>query len=352
MSRIDRSPNALRQASPGPLALAAHGSFWTGIQTTPVEGGTAIRGQTYVEYWVPEELRYETPLVFIHGGGGQGLDYLVTADGREGWAKYFLRCGFPVYVLDRPGHGRSPFASDAQGSMPPSVPAERFATLFTSPERTPEVFPTAYLHDKWIGEGVIGDPRFDAVVASMGPTPGDRARHYLDCRRGGAELLDEIGRSILLTHSAGGPVGWLIADIRPDLVAGILAVEPMGPPFRNRGSVGGGMEWGLTAAPMEYSPVTSPAELAAAFSARDRDMPKLVNLRNVPVMVATANASIFAGIDVETVRFLRGAGVSVEHLKLDEVGLRGYGHFMMLERDSEAIAAALKPWLSARAKRP
>jgi len=30
-------------------------------------------------------------------------------------------------------------------------------------------------------------------------------------------LLDKIGPAIIMTHSAGGPFGWLVAEIRPNL---------------------------------------------------------------------------------------------------------------------------------------
>ena len=43
-------------------------------------------------------------------------------------------------------------------------------------------------------------------------------------------LADKIGPFIVLMHSQGGPIGWAIADARPDLVKAIVAVEPNGPP--------------------------------------------------------------------------------------------------------------------------
>lgn len=46
-----------------------------------------------------------------------------------------------------------------------------------------------------------------------------------------AALLDRIGPAVVITHSASGPVGWLVADRRPTLVQAIVAVEPMGPQF-------------------------------------------------------------------------------------------------------------------------
>ena len=48
------------------------------------------------------------PIVMIHGGGQNGSNFTGTPDGREGWAQYFLRQGYAVYVVDQVGRGRSP----------------------------------------------------------------------------------------------------------------------------------------------------------------------------------------------------------------------------------------------------
>jgi len=53
----------------------------------------------------PEELVY--PLVMIHGGGPT-TTFTGTPEGRPGWADYFLKQGWPVYVVDQPGRGKTP----------------------------------------------------------------------------------------------------------------------------------------------------------------------------------------------------------------------------------------------------
>jgi pimeloyl-ACP methyl ester carboxylesterase len=341
----DHSPRGLHAREHEPLVLAAQGSLWTGGRRESTGSGTFVHGQTYVEYWVPEDLRFETPLVFVHGGGGQGLDYLVTADGREGWAKYFLRHGFAVYVIDRPGHGRAPFYPEVDGELGPSGPSEMFSALFTAPAG----FPSAELHDKWPGSGVSGDAIFDGLMASMGPSPADLPQHHADAQRGSAELLDEIGRAILLTHSAGGPTGWLVADARPDLVAGIVAVEPLGPPFADTPM--GELDWGLAAAALTHSPAPASAEQLREETLAKKEPRTLVNLQPVPVLVVTAEASLFTEIDPLTVAFLSDAGVSAEHIKLTDAGLHGNGHLAMHEVNSDDVASVLEPWIAAHAER-
>ncbi len=67
-------------------------------------------------------------------------------------------------------------------------------------------------------------------------------------RERGALLLDKIGPAIIMTHSAGGPFGWLVAEIRPNLVKGIIAVEGGGQSFT------GANVWGMSTIPVAYDP--------------------------------------------------------------------------------------------------
>jgi hypothetical protein len=52
----------------------------------------------------------------VHGSGHTGVTYETTPDGREGWATYFARKNFPVYVIDHVGRGRLP----GRPAAPPS----------------------------------------------------------------------------------------------------------------------------------------------------------------------------------------------------------------------------------------
>ena len=50
-------------------------------------------------------------------GGTRGDEIKTTPDGREGWAEYFLRHGYPVYVVDQVARGRSPYNAAAAGPL-------------------------------------------------------------------------------------------------------------------------------------------------------------------------------------------------------------------------------------------
>jgi pimeloyl-ACP methyl ester carboxylesterase len=80
----------------------------------------------------------------------------------------------------------------------------------------------------------------------------------------GVALIEKIGPSVLLTHSQSGSFGWLIANAKPELVKGIVAIEPNGPPLyeMNLEKVGEdfykdgpiGRVSGITRLPLKFNP--------------------------------------------------------------------------------------------------
>ena len=70
----------------------------------------------------------------------------------------------------------------------------------------------------------------------------------------------------------------------------------------------------------------------------------------VPTLILQSEASYHAGYDQCSVRFLRQAGVSVDFIKLEDVGIRGNGHMMMLEKNNHEIAQVMIDWLEKSVK--
>ncbi len=280
----------------------SQGRFWIGA------GGQA---PMYVE-WAGPEPADAPSLILIHGGGGQGLDWLGTPDGRPGWAPELARRGHRVYTVDRPGHGRGAHYAGALGEMSSPPTAEALGVLFRSPDG---VHPTAHLQTQWPGDGGAAgsDPALLHMVASCRSMPTDLSVAHTLERQLGAELVDRVGPSVLFTHSAGGPAGWLIAAARPKLVRAIVALEPFGPPFRPAADGLPGLPHGLTAAPLDGS------------------------LSDVPVLLVTAEASLLGHFDTEVRDYLAEAGANVQLLRLADHGVHGNGHGMIFERNHLAV---------------
>jgi len=220
-----------------PLEIADQGVFSIPGRYVEVDKRTVMVGQMFVQYQIPKNKTRPYPVVMIHGGGQTASNFLGTPDGRRGWADDFVANGYAVYVVDQSGRGRSGFFGDSYGkTRKPSV--ENVEQRFTAPERK-QLWPQASLHSQWPGAGTKGDATFDAFYASQVETIGDEALIEQINREAGAKLLDRIGPAVLLTHSQAGVIGWSVADERPQLVKGILAVEPSGPPIRETVAKGG-----------------------------------------------------------------------------------------------------------------
>jgi pimeloyl-ACP methyl ester carboxylesterase len=159
-----------------------------------------------------------------------------------------------------------------------------------------------------------------------------------------ARLLDRIGPAVLFTHSAGGPAGWLTADARPELVKGIIAIEPIGPAFGGFPGIGQ-LDWGLTAAPIGYEAGFTSAEDVKNANPSELTIPAL---KDLPISLVTGGASAFAGFAEEVVEFLNTAGANAAWLHLPEHGIDGNGHGLIFEANSDEILKVIQRELDER----
>ena len=74
---------------------------------------------------------------------------------------------------------------------------------------------------------------------------------------------------------------------------------------------------------------------------------KLPRLGRVPILIVTSEASYHAAYDHCTSQYLIQAGVPHTFTRLEAAGIHGNGHMMMLEKNSQVIAAYLQKWLTA-----
>jgi len=171
----------------------------------------------YVQYFVPARRNAAPPVVLVHGGGMHGSTWETTPDGRPGWLNLLVGEGFEVHVLDNVERGRSGFAPGLWDGDPILRSQEEAWTLFRiGPEdgfsrRTPFArsrFPVAcfdrfsrMLVPRWLSTAPL---QVAALVAA----------------------LRRIGPALVICHSQGGETTLDAIGQVPDLVAGMIAVEP------------------------------------------------------------------------------------------------------------------------------
>ena len=379
-----------------PLDVAEWSYMWVNVKRAETARGAFVGGQQmYVEYMVPSVVRHPFPVVLVHGGGGQGTDWMGTPDGRPGWFQYLVQEGFKVYVVDRPGHGRSPLHPELHGGFPAQAAVlENIAGRFTPPSANPAQTPNEYQknHNQWPGVGNVGSPDLDQLVAGQGgsyvqqapagaggagrqggapggaaagagrsstppvaanvvqPAPPLNVQHAA-WRQAGADLLDKIGPAIIMTHSAGGPFGLLVAEARPSLVKATVIIEGAGSGFA------GGNRWGMSSIPVTFEPpVSDPAEIKthwvagpepgiAGYFLQTEPARRLPNLRNTRVVFVTADSSFASPGNPGGVAFLKQAGVQAEELRLSNLGIKGNGHMMMVEKNSRQVLQPIIDWI-------
>ena len=369
------------------LAIAKQGNFYIGGKYVERKDDVPMVGQAFVQYQIPQRQSQPYPIVMVHGGSQTGTGWISTPDGRDGWATYFLRHGYAVYVVDQVARGRSAYINEVYG---PSRTQTREYTMqrFSTSEKY-NLWPQAKFHTQWPGDAQPGDPAFDNYFASNVPSMEDRetqARMNVDAL---AALLDRIGPSIVLVHSQSGQYGWPLAQARPVLVKAIVGAEPSGPPvhdvvipgaarfgvaFENATTVEGTAifrddprlkRYGLTDTPLIYAPAVtseSPLQFVQQEKAEAPDLVKcwrqreparkLVAVGDRPILYLATEASFYAPYNHCTVGYLKQAGVDVSFVRLVDIGLRGNGHMMMMEKNSDAIAQVIMDWLDRNVHAP
>lgn len=290
-------------------------AFYAGTERHPM----------YVDHVRPaQHTPGKPPVIMVHGGGHTGACYLVTPDMRPGWAQRFATSGRSVFVPDWPGHGRSPMGPD-------------FPRLGTA----------------------------DVASALLG-------------------LLDRVGPAVLLVHSASGPMAWWIVEQRPDLVAAVVAVAP-GPPanlladlpddpaaiLRLHNDVRAGCPvYSDEGRPVWFGPefaatywANAPRFPRHAFEIYCRSIvPESARILNERFNIGGSGLRISDPSSLQKHRILLLTGdhdprhpreadeataryIGAEFVWLPDRGIRGNGHMMMIEDNSDDLANMVLDWL-------
>ncbi len=314
----------------GIISLRGQGHFYVGGETYEVAGnpnegpfgapGLAMQNQMFVGYQLAADQQHPYPLVLVHGGGGQATDWFSTPDGRDGWRDYFLAAGFDVYWVDRPGYGRSPTSSE-YGELGSNTSSGLINFLATA--------------DHWPGDlSDVNDQSILNWLASSPPGPyagNEIAATDLSL------LLDRIGPSIIITHSAGGPTGWLAADDNPDNVAGIIAIEAAG-----SNMLADDIRSSMTFNPALPANFSGAADADGCMMQAQGSVSRLTNLTGKPIALIGSERGLtqVMGMDCAT-KILNQAGVDASFVYLPDFGLNGNGHFMMAETNSDEVVEVI-----------
>ncbi len=296
------------------------------------------------------------------------MDWQQTADDRAGWAYRLIEQGYAVYMVDYPARGRSAYVPtpgpdgkqpiDGNLGIRTALELER---IFTNARERGD-FPLKANHTQWPGTGKIGDPIFDHFIKTQVQFAGGTGALMRDAS---IALLDMIGSPVILfTHSQGGGFGFDLTEARPNLVKIMVTAEPGGPQFggadtakvtagpRNANS------WGLTNNRYEFNPpANSPADLNVVLEEKS-DKPdevrcwmqveparKLARWQDKRVLAISANGTYHRVYDPCIPKFLNQAGVKTDFIRLEDVGISGNGHMMMLEKNSDDIIKFVIQWL-------
>ena len=394
----------------GPLTIEDQGSFFiggvpkitehavraaTGPGTTPpaqpfVPSPQQITiGQMYVQFQIPAKKNGPGwPVIMVHGSTHTAACLESTPDGREGWYPYFVRKGISTYIVDQAGRGRSGFdqsvlheaesrieSGDPTGAadLIPSfgrisdngawtawfghlVPSD--STILTGtliphaapddPNPNPDSFrhvppqfpidaidPNSVLRTGALGPAPGGSPSYYALeyykqlvpngeVTLPGSTcstcdPKELAPAHTWTPQNLALLVERLGGAIVATHSQSGIMGHHMARILKErghlnLLKGLITIE---------GSCSLPNS-GLTAADFD-------------------DIPYLV-LKGDYTATSTVCQDTVTAIGAR--RANKQGTAKADYLKLDEMGMLGVTHMMMLDRRNLEIADIIVNWVN------
>jgi pimeloyl-ACP methyl ester carboxylesterase len=305
-----------------PIALADFGSFHVGGRLVDIRGretldiaftettryrhdpnGAYRIEAAYVQWFRPAQLSCPIPVVLLHGGGMSGTVWETTPDGRPGFLKLLLMRGFEVCVVDAMERGRAGWcALDGvwQGPVIQRSLEEAWA-LFRIGDPAGLSSRRPFLGQRFPVHAL------EALAASFVPrwvtnSPAANAAFIAALRR--------IGPSIILCHSQGSESAFVAIEQCPELVRGVVALEPSALPSARYEAV---------------VPITS--VLGDFMDAT----PDWVALRKrIEGNAATRNRH---GI-----------------LSLVDAGLPGHSHLMMMDHGNEAVLDLLVPILMAHGK--
>jgi hypothetical protein len=327
------------------MKLKTFGFFVAGGEVADRRGsassGHILRNHAYVEYFIPEDrLPGSAPIILTHNYFGAAA-WLGNADGGEGWVQYFVRRGYPVFIVDPPGTGRAGFNPDdidkeatvIDGAFPvdegfwPGQDAGAWSAWNMGPE--------------W---GVAGD---GIDQGNQMPTDEDAQRRLLAMLTPNLPMSQDVldatfidvleavnrmeGPAVFVGWSMGGGMGQRLVLQRPDLFRALVLLD--GYSGEKRFPAPG--NW------FDNGPISASHDLATTLV--DAGIPLL----NVNSAAGHHSNTGHAGkLGTTLTDRVATAGGKAPTVWLPDVGIHGNGHLMFFESNSDDVAGVLADWLT------
>ena len=270
-------------------------------------------GQMYVQYIRLTNPKARYPLLLWHGGGLTGVTWETKPDGQPGWQMYFINAGHDVYVSDAVERGRASWS--------------RYPEVYTGEP----VFRTK--KEAWEAFRIGPDGSYATDPVARTAHPGQRfplaafdifAMQSVprwvsnDAKTQAAynALVAKVCPCVILVHSQGGNFGFNAALAAPDKVKALIAVEPSGAP-----------------------PET--ANLAAL-----KDVPQLIVWGDFVAQSELWTKLIQASTTYH--KALVAMGGKVDWVSLPDKGIKGNGHMLMMDTNSDQVAELIQKWMTDR----
>jgi hypothetical protein len=350
-----------------PLTIEDQGSFFVGgvkkvtdhasvaapapgTAPPPVAPHQITIGQMYVQFQIPARKYGGWPVIMVHGSSHTAAALESTPDGREGWYPYFVRKGVPSYVVDQSGRGRSGFDESVfnEGNGPgiaritddgawtnwfghlvPANSTIRTGRLIPHGDPAdPDPHPDKFDHVPPLFPLDAVDEYYKQLVPNGEATLPGSTCESCDPKelspantwtpQNLATLVEQLGGAIVVTHSQAGIMGHHMARILKErghlsLLKGLVTVE---------GSCS-----------LPNSGLTAPDFDSIPYMALKGDY-------TAPSMVCQETVDA-----INARRASKQGTAKADYLKLDEMGILGVTHMMMLDKKNLEIADVIYNWI-------
>ena len=295
----------------------------------------------YVEWQIPQRPR-KLPILMVHASSTKTWD--TTFDGREGFRNIFLRRGFAVYLTDLPRTGRAGQACKSTTYVPrvnndqASLTTWRIG-LWLPGMSAPDFYPGVQF-------AVNNKKALDEFFRIQYPEFNDAENENLESDAL-KTLLQEIGPSIMLTHSSTGIRGW-ITGTKSSNVAAIISYEPGTAVFPDTE-----MPPDIVRADGSKVPAGNPIPMEA-FLKLTKIPIQIVWGDYIPTEMKAENVGPRLTLDNRRANVMKSKlmvdainrhGGNAQVVMLPEIGVKGNTHFPMLDLNNVKIADLLSKYL-------